>query len=418
MKITMTTTVDIFKLFSLFPRFVIHDMCRMNSCLKKIGIVIIDTTSLDIMKEALNHLRSFNFLSIFFGSGIFVYSLSLKVINYIRLFMVVSCGIVSTVGSFQKSWSSNEFWMALTFFVYFPSTVIYPLVIHFHRDDLATMLDTFFKGMKHRDRVFMRRLSNVFTVLITLHSVLWISSFVFFGQESILDKVFFVFSSFEIDIHPHACCLYILLCVSSYFCLQKSLQQIKENLASDSYDIRHLVLTLTSIQTNVKKVNSVSGVPLLLLFFYVYIAVPSTYFFIQSAGPSTLAWFTMELVTIVLHVVTVVIMVVLVERLNAKLEKTREQIKDLMIRQKKLRCSQQVHQFLSLLDDRSLFTMTAMDLFNMDYNMFICFAASVVSFSTLLFQINSSLNAPETVTMKDIRDLIQTIVNNSTKQAY
>ena len=75
------------------------------------------------------------------------------------------------------------------------------------------------------------------------------------------------------------------------------------------------------------------------------------------------------------------------------MEKTRGQIFKEVIAQKKLQNSHHRQLFLHFLQDQDLFKLNAMEMFSIDYGTVMCFAGSVISFTVLIDQINSSMKS-------------------------
>jgi hypothetical protein len=81
----------------------------------------------------------------------------------------------------------------------------------------------------------------------------------------------------------------------------------------------------------------------------------------------------------------ILVVISLVQMFQGKCEDRRTQILREVLSRRKI--SNRRHIFLELLREKDLFALTATDLFNIDYKMLMCFAASLVSYTVLIIQL-------------------------------
>ena len=351
------------------------------------------------MESASLILKYFDWLSICFGLGIFVQNNKwLRTFNSLRALMVIGISAYAAwlYGYAHEMASKKYFWFLLLTWFYFPTYIVYTIAFWMNRQAYANLLTTLIGGLTSKQRKTMKKTCIFVTIFLVTHFILYCSSYPFsnFG-ESTGEMIKTMFLMYQTDSFHHGSCLYFTIILMAYYSHKNILRHIlkkvinHENICNDEF-FKMSSLQLLSIQDNIRTINAVSGPILLINFTYIYIAVPPLGFLVK-ADHFGIIFMLVEVITMLLHILMTFILVILVQKLNAKLYFLQSEVLHEISRRTTVKNSHQRDLFMNLIQDKNLFTLTAMDMFNMDYGMLLSFGGSLINFTVLLCQINSSL---------------------------
>ena len=347
----------------------------------------------------LKQLKSYNWLSVCFGVGLFIDgSKFIKFVNYSRAFTVLFFTtyilVIHVLNNIDKSYTRNNLlWINLSCFTYFPGIIFYTTFLNLSRGEINSILLSCFKFMTTKDKVIMKLTSVVVTVMALVHFFAYVISSSLLGEYMIFkNQIMDILLFNQTDIYMHGCGLCFIFILSSYFCHQNILSRISQKIRKslDNKTTHQMVISLLFIQSNMNRINSISGPILLIQFSAVYTAIPSVILLVTDRN-GDYSWMVTEFVTTVVHVLVLLLLVAVVENLTAKLHETRVEILVKMMGRKDIvHFHIDVDTFMKLLQDKDLFKYTAMNMFDINYGMLLSFLGSVISLTVLICQLTDT----------------------------
>ena len=343
-------------------------------------------------------LKWFNWLSISFGIGLFIDgSKFVKFVNYSRsctvLFSTTYMLVIHVLNNIDNSYTGNNvFWINLSSFTYFPGIIFYTIFFNMSRKEISSILISFLKFMTTREKAIMKWISIAVTIIALVHFFTYVISSLLLDQKVILkNQIMDTLLVNQTDIYMHGCGLCFIFILSSFFSHKNILEKINVNIHKPLNDktIRQMVLSLLFIQSNMNRINTLSGPVLLLQFSTVYTAIPVVTL-LAADWNGDYSWMTTEFVTTVVHILILLLLVAVVEKLTAKLQETQTEILVKLVGRKDIHPSYHMDTFMKLLQDKDLFKYTAMDMFDINYGMLLSFLGSVISLSVLICQVTDT----------------------------
>ena len=344
-------------------------------------------------------LKWFNWLSIGFGVGLFIdESKFMKFVNYSRAFTVLFSTtymlVIHVLNNMDNSYPGKQvFWMNLCSFTYYPSVIFYTVFLNVSRREVSSILLSLFQFMTNRDKVIVKWNSIAITTMILVYvSGYTISSILLDDYQIIKNHILEVLLWNQKNIYMHGCGLCFILILSSFLSHKNILEKINVNIHKSLNDktIRQMVVALLFIQSNMKRINRISGPVLLIQFSIVYTGIPSLVFLVIDRN-GEYSWRITEFLTTVAHILFLVLLVAVVEKLTAKLEETQTEILLKLMGRKDIHQSYDMDTFMKLVQDKDIFKYTAMNMFDINYGMLLSFLGSVISFSVLICQLKDSM---------------------------
>ena len=344
-------------------------------------------------------LKWFNWLSTGLGFGLFIDgSKFMKFVNYTRAFTVLFSAIcmlvIHVLNNIDNSFTGNNvFWMNLSCFTHFPCIMFYTIFLNMCRHEIGSILLSCFKFLSMKNRTNMKWLSLVVSLFTLVHFLVYFVATVLLGKHLIIENAILDIMLYnQTNIYMHGFGLCFIFFLSSFLCHKNILDRINVNIHKPLNDKRmhQMVLALLFIQSNMKRMNKISGPVLLLQFSIVYTGIPSLVFLVTDRN-GEYSWMVTEFVATVAHILFLLFLVALVEKLTAKLEETQTEILVKMMGRKDIHQSYDMDTFMKLLQSKYLLKYTAMDMFDISYGMLLSFLGSVISFTVLICQLKDSM---------------------------
>jgi len=193
--------------------------------------------------------------------------------------------------------------------------------------------------------------------------------------------------SLVIDYIFHGVVMIILLILPSFYCHHTCLIRLKKHLInSKAMNMAFCVKTMLFVDKNVKLINSIIGPVVLITFVSLYIYSVVLIFVFSNFGTE----FIYIIIIICIFKLFVLCIIVLSQRSTSSLNSIRSEILEMLLLNRNNYSDINSIQgcfLLDILQKENLLTYTAMDVFNMDYNMLLCFLGSLISISVLFCQL-------------------------------
>jgi len=332
------------------------------------------------------------------GIGIFIPNRNrfLLIINYLRALSIIAMTIFISLDSYLKKLShktkARRFW---TFIMLASnsSVIIYFIVIYLIRKKICFFIQTQFRYIEKKQALKIKRISIVLSLFLIVFTIimkwrLFYTYFVHYKFESEWFLFFFlrVIVDFKVNVFKHGLILITLLISISFYCHQKLLLRLFSQLNRDKKVNVHLFLkTILFIEKNMKFVNSIIGPIILIISIALYVYPVCLMYIIFHFTKGDI----LSIIHYVIFVIGYIVVIILSQKLTSSLNSIRSEILDLILLD--VNGFEQTNAHLSFiinaLKKENLFTLTAMDVFNLDYNMLICFLGSLIQICVLFCQL-------------------------------
>ena len=342
-------------------------------------------------------LKWFNWLSIGFGVGLFIdESKFMKFVNFSRAFTVLFSTtymlVIHVLNNINNSYAGNQvFWINLSSFAHFPSVIFYTVFLNTSRDEIGSILLSCFKFMSTKNRTNMKWFSFVVSLLTVVEFLVYIISSLLFQKIIIKNAILDILMFNQTDIYMHGFGLCFIFILSSFLSHKNILDRINVNIHKPLNDktIRQMVLSLLFIESNMKKINRISGPVLLVQFSIVYTAIPLAVFGVTDRNEDHI-WSRTQMIAIITHILILLVLVAIVVKLTRKFQETQTEIFVKLMERKNINRTYDMDILMKLLRDKDLFKYTAMNMFDINYGMLLSFLGSVISFTVLICQLSDT----------------------------
>ena len=353
-------------------------------------------------KSARHSLWLFDSWSLLFGISIFAHERGslFRVWNQLRGLSLFSCSVVSVLSAAQFLNCSKNSLYELTALIYYFNLAVYPLVLHFYVNRIARTFNDFFGLMTLRQQKRLRVFS-IFLTSIWIFQQVWCVSVYTISSSSTSTKTWMEYGLLitvitGIDYNIHVLLWVIVLAISYYYTCKNSLEKIKmEIMTCKFYECccRTVVIESLGMHKRISEFNTLCGPPLLLTLAYTFVAVSGILSLLRQKTYGTFIWRMTELVVIFIYCLFIIFLVIMATILRKSLDSLRRSvICGLLLHQKLSENTINIKWKLGLemLSDFKLFEFSVMSLFPLDLNLVLNFIASIITFTILFLQLQSS----------------------------
>ena len=301
-------------------------------------------------------------------------------VNLLFLLFSFSCSLYDIFIPFDSI--DTEFWF-LGRIIYRTGNILYTVAIYVLGDKIYLVFKIYFHLMNQKQISVIKRISIISMVFIAINMIG--VSFDIKSFELSFLWFYILFSKLIIDYTTHGLFLMILLSLSSFYCHKRCLNNMRSKLFKKrNIDVKMHLKTMVFITNSIKIINSIFGPISLIVLSFLYVC-PA--YFIMIIKYNMTHWFY-DIYFVVSVFSFVLLLIVLVESCNSALNSIRMDIIYLLqLQHQPLTLNHNLSFLMDLLQRENLFTLTAMDMFNLDYNMLLCFAGSLISISVFFCQI-------------------------------
>ena len=342
----------------------------------------------------------FDYYSQFLGISIFVHERrkSLVYFNYFRKSVQIILSFLSVVYSFLNMFHSSTPLYELNVLTFYVGQIILNMLMHIQGKNICRHFNDVLTRIQESQKRRMYIVSSCLTsVVIFIH--IWIVVLhVILESNMGYSWDYITFVSYQVNGDPyfHSLVWVSLLILSSYYDYQNCLNNIDRRLKSgterDATLSEFILCRAEMMKQSVSAVNIFSGLPLLVTIGFIFIGFSGVLSLARSNVNEILLLRVSECVFIALYCLAMIALLVMVTVLRHKLES----LKSALI----FRLSHENHENLTInwkiglktLYDQKLFEFSVVDLFPLDLNLILQFAAFLITFTVLLLQIESSVS--------------------------
>ena len=343
----------------------------------------------------------FDYWSLLFGLSIFAHERSsvFRFWNRLRGFSLFSSALASVFSAAQVLENPKNTLYELTALIHFVNQSVYTLVLHFYVKRIATTFNDFFDLMTLRQQ---RRL-RIFSICLTC---IWIFVHVWFKLVYTISSSSMRIKSWVeygvligiiigVDHNIHVLVWVILLAASCYYTCKNSLEKIKiEIMTCKFYEscCRTVVIESSGMHQRISAFSKLCGPPFLLILAYTFVAVSGTLSLSRQKDYGTFIWKITELLVVLIYCLFIIFLVIMATIFRKSLDDLRRSVICGLLHQKLSSSTVNVKWKIGLemLSDPKLFEFSVMSLFPLDLNLVLNFTASIITFTILFLQLQSS----------------------------
>ena len=343
----------------------------------------------------------FDSWSLLFGLSIFAHERSpvFHFWNRLRGFSLFSSALVSVLSSAHGFENPKNPLYELTSFIHFVNQSVYTLVLHFYAKRIARTFNDFFDLMTLRQqkrlRVFSICLTGIWIFVHIWFKLVYTISLSSMGIKSWMECGVLISVLIGVDHNIHVLLWVILLAASYYYTCKNSLTKIKmEIMTCKLYEscCRTVVIESSGMHQRISAFNKLCGPPLLLILAYTFVAVSGTLSLLRQTNYGTFIWKMTELVLVFMYCLFIIFLVIMATIFRKNLDDLRRSVLCGLLHQKLSENTVNIKWKLGLtmLSDYKLFEFSVMSLFPLDLNLVLNFTASIITFTILFLQLQSS----------------------------
>ena len=343
----------------------------------------------------------FDSWSLLFGISIFAYKRGslFRVCNQLRGLSLLSCSIISVLSSVQILKNSKNFLFELTALIYFLNQSVYTLALHFYAKRIATTFNDFFDLMTLRQqkrlRVFSICLTGIWIFVHFWFFFVFITSSSSTSTKSWMEYGILITVITGVDYNIHVLVWVILLAASYYYTCKNSLVRIRmEIMTCKIFEscCQTVFIEASGMHNRISEFNTLCGPPLLLTLVYTFLAVSGTLSLLRHKNYGIFIWKMTELLVILIYCLFIMFLVIMATIFRKNLDDLRRSVICRLLHQKLSESTVNIKwKFgLEMLSDYKLFELSVMSLFPLDFNLVLNFTASIITFTILFLQLQSS----------------------------
>lgn len=362
--------------------------------------------------SARNILHVYDIYSFVFGYSFFATKQGcrcLRIWNRIRGGFAFMAAFIGSVGTMRKLPTNKFVLWQINVIMYLSTQVIYVFMLHlFCGRHVTRVMDSMIQTLKESQVKRVQRLSLVLTTLaITIYLLengCYLSSHDIFKPGVMSSKkwtssVAVILTATQADHIFHGCIMFSLMQVSCYYsCVNRlnKLDSLMPSASTNGESLRRIICTeCCLIRETISSVNKFAGLPLSLLLIYTFAAIPGSISNMGQIDEKPLFWRITELSVVGLYGVTFISIVVLATVLKHKLETRRQHVVDSLLLPHHS-CTDVIGMTikwkltLNKLTDPTLFDFSIMSITSLESDFIFSFTSSVITFSILFLQLESS----------------------------
>ena len=340
----------------------------------------------------------FDYYSQFLGISIFVQERRKFFIyfNYFWKFTQMTLSLLGAVLSLKTIYHSLAPLYNLNNGMFFVGQFIFNVLMHIQVDNIRREFnDAFLKMKEHQKRKMFIVSSCLTSISILIHIWFVVVNAILESNTIYSSDKYLVFVILQVngDLYFPSLVWVSSLILSSYYVCQNCLKSIDQRLIPRTE--RHASLPdfilsrATIIKQSVSAVNIFSAFPLLVTIGYIFIGFSGVLSLLRNNVNAIPVWSISECIYVAFFFLAIVALLVMVTILRHKLETQRSALV--------FRLSHENYDCLTVnwkvgletLCDSKLFEFSVMDLFPLDFNLILKFAASHITFTILMLQLES-----------------------------
>ena len=352
-------------------------------------------------KSARPSLWFFDSWSFLFGVSIFAHERGslFRVWNQLRGLSLFLCSVVSVCSSAQILKNSKNSLYELTSLIYYVNLAVYIFVLHFYIQRISRTFNNFFGLMTLRQqqklRVFSICLTSIWIIVHIWFKFVYTISSSNTSTKSWIEYGLLITVITGVDHNIHVLVWVILLAVSYYYTCKNSLEKIKiEIITCKVYECccRTVVIESLGMHKRISAFSNLSGPPLLLILVYTFVAVSGTLSLMAHKTYGIFIWRVTEFLVILIYCLFIIFLVIMATFFRKNLEALRRSVISRLLHQKLSSSTVNIKWKvgLEMLSDSKLFELSVMSLFPLDLNLVLHFTASIITFTILFLQLQSS----------------------------
>ena len=342
----------------------------------------------------------FDYYSLLLGNSIFVHERCkfLLIFNYFRKSMQMILSLLGAVCSCKMIFHSLTPLYGLNLWMFFVGQLIFCILMHIQGDNICRQFNEIISRMEEAHKRRINIVSSCLTIIwILIH--IW-TTVTFVTLELTTSRSwddYIVFGSIQVngDLYFHSLIWISLLILSSYYECQNCLNNIDQKLTLGTQrdaTLPDLVMSRAiMIKQSVSAVNMFSGFPLLVTIGYIFIGFSGVLSLARNNVKAILLMRVLECGYVVIYCLAIISLAIMVAVFRNKLESRKSALA--------FRLTHQNHEYLTVnwkmgletLCDPKLFEFSIMGLFSLDLSLILKFAASQITFTVLMLELESSV---------------------------
>ena len=364
----------------------------------------LSATSLNNKKAGITtkeNLWLFDLWSLWFGISIFAHERGslFQLWNRLRGFLLLLSALISVWSAVEILEKPKNPLYELTSLIYFLSQSVYTLVLHLYVKRIATTFNYFFDLMTLRQQKRLRIFSICLTSIWIFEQVWFVSIYTIssssMSTKSWMDYAILVGVIIGIDYNIHVLLWVILLAASCYYSCKSSLARIKIKIMTCKlYEscCQTVFIESSGMLNRITEFNTLCGPPLLLILAYTFVAVSGALSLSRQTNYGTFIWKMTELLGVFMYCLFIIFLVIMATIFRKNLDDLRRSVICRLLHQKLSESTVNIKWKLGLemLSDYKLFEFSVMSLFPLDFNLVLNFTASIITFTILFLQLQSS----------------------------
>ena len=364
-------------------------------------VSVISTNNKKPGLKARQGLWLFDSWSLLFGISIFAHERGslFHFWNRLRGFLLLLSVLISVWSAVELLEKPKNPLHELSSLIYFINQSVYTLVLHLYVKRIATTFNDFFDLMTLRQQKRLRVFSICLTgVWIFVH--IWFKLVYTISSSSISIKSWMEYGILitvitGVDHNSHVLFWVILLAASYYYTCKNSLAKIKIEIVACKFHescCRTVVIESLGMHKRITEFNTLCGPPLLLTLAYTFVAVSGALSLLKQTNYGTFIWKMTELLVILIYCLFIMFLVIMATIFRKNLDDLRRSVICRLLHQKLSESTVNIKWKLGLgmLSDYKLFELSVMSLFPLDFNLVLNFTASIITFTILFLQLQSS----------------------------
>ena len=310
--------------------------------------------------------------------------------NRFRCLLLFLTAIFHTINfSMLLRWTPVILW-AIDSMIFFIGEIAYIIVIHVFRTKVITLLKDVSELLYERQRHRIKTIITICTIFLMIQ--FFVSRILHSTVLNFNISIWKYFLNIQVMFLPdhilYCSVLFVSILLSCYFSCRNSLEMLAGNRISPSKIIHHSNV----MRKLMGEINHAAGLPFLLLFSQVFIALPGG-ISVYGRGPdSMLAFKVNELLTAFLYCIIVLSFVLLIISLKKRLESKQKQVLSILQLQAKSGVYMTVNWRIALdnFSDSKLFEFAIFSIIPLDINLLFSLISTIITFSIFLLQFAST----------------------------
>ena len=341
----------------------------------------------------------FDYYSLLLGISIFVHERCkfLVYFNYFRKSIQIILSFLAAICSFKMIFHSSTPLFELNYWMFYVGHLIFCMFMNIQGDSICWQFNNVFVRMKKPQKRRMCIISSCLTtVMILIHACLVVEYTILESKTNYSWDNYITMVSIQVngDLYFHSLTWVSLLILGCYYNCQNCLNNINRSLTLQSErdaTLSQFILSRAAIiRRSVSAVNRFSGFPLLVTIGYIFIGFSGILSYTRNSV-NTLLLKVSECIYLATYCLAIVALLIMITVLRHKLESQRSALVFRLSHENHERLTVNWKIGLETLCDPKLFEFTVIDFLSLDMSLILKFAASQITFTVLMLQLESSV---------------------------